>query len=161
MDFEWIILFILIPFLVIITVGLIIAAFYERKQKKSSKLKTKDWVAERRLKGKGEATGYVACSDCGKLCNPDQMSTFGYWTTLYSFGGMELGGGMGAMEDTNWEEAIPGKKPTHTYSFLKDVCPACATRLRNIKKTSEEEFKIVGLVLLVFLLLILLKILFF
>ena len=155
----WIILLIFIPLVIIIPIGLIIAALHERKQKKSFKPKTKDWGAERRLKGK--AQGYVACSDCGKLCNPNQISTFGYWTTLYSFGWLGLGAGMGATEDTKWEEAIPGKKPTHTYSFVKDVCPACATRLRNIMKTAEEEYKIVGSVLLVFLLLIFLKLLFF
>ena len=61
----WIILLIFIPLVIIIPIGLIIAALHERKQKKSFKPKTKDWGAERRLKGK--AQGYVACSDCGTM----------------------------------------------------------------------------------------------
>jgi hypothetical protein len=87
MDVNWIIFLIFIPLLVVIP-GLIILALYERKQKKSPKLKTKDWIAERRLKGKGDDKGFVACSDCGKLCNPDQMSTFGYWKTTILLGDM-------------------------------------------------------------------------
>ena len=109
MDFYWIIFLIFIPILVIIPVGLIILALYERKQKKSPKLKTKDWIAERRLKGKGEPMGYVACSDCGKLCDPDQMSTFGYWKTRPSFSG-DMGIDPGQLV---YEEVIPDKKPKH------------------------------------------------
>ncbi len=152
MDFYWIISLIFIPILVIIPVGLIIIALYERKQKKSPKLKAKDWIAERRLKGKGDPMGYVSCSDCGKLCDPDQMSTFGYWTTSPSFSGdmwIEPG-------QLVYEEVIPDK-PTHIYSFVKDVCPSCATRLRTIKKTYVQEMKIMGIIFLVFLLVILLK----
>jgi hypothetical protein len=155
MDFYWIILLIFIPILVIIPVGLIIIALYERKQKKSPKLKAKDWIAEKRLKGKGDDRPFVACSDCGKLCNPDQMSVFGYWKTTILLGDM-AGIGIPA-ENITYEEVIPNKKPKHTYSFVKDLCPSCATRLRTIKKTFEQEIKIVGLVLLVFLLVILFK----
>ncbi len=150
MDFYWIIFLIFIPILVIIPVGLIIIALYERKQKKSPKLNAKDWIAERRLKGKGEAMGYVACSDCGKLCDPDQMSTFGYWEVI---------GDYGFREGYTYEEVIPDKEPTHTYSFVKDVCPSCATRLRTIMKTFEQEMKMLGIVLLIFILAILLKLL--
>lgn len=99
--------------------------------------------------------GYVACSDCGKLCDSDQMSTFGYWKTssfIVDWVGVVL-----PSEADGYEEVIPDKNPTHTYSFVKDLCPSCTTRLRTKMKIYKQETAIVPIVILIFILAILLK----
>jgi len=154
MEFYWIISLILIPLCVIIPVGLIIIALYERKQKKSSKMKAKSLGAEKRLKGKGVANGFVACSDCGRLCNPEQMSAFGYWTTTSLIGDWGIGI---LFENLTFEEIIPDKKPKHTYSLVKDVCPFCADRLRTERKIYNQEITIVIIVIFIFIFVVLLK----
>lgn len=140
MDFDWIILFIFIPVLIIIPVGLIIIALYERKWKKSYKIKVTNRGTEKRLKGKVDANGNVACSDCGQLCDPNQMSALGYWSSSYpSYD--PSGGGVTCGEVYGYEEIVPDKKPKHTYLFVKDFCPPCTDRLRAIQKTFEQEKK--------------------
>jgi hypothetical protein len=156
MDFEWILFLIFIPTLIIIPVGYIIIALYERKWKKSSKMKVTNWGTEKRLKGKVDANGNVACSDCGKLCDPDQMSAFGYWSSSYhSYD--RLGGGVLYGEVYGYEEIIPNKKTKHTYLFVKDFCSSCANRLRTEVKIQKQEHAIIPIVIFIFILVILLK----
>jgi hypothetical protein len=143
--FDWIMPLIIIPIVVIIPVVLMIVAHYERKQKKSPKLKTKDWIAERSLKGKGEARGYVACSDCGKQLDAAQMTTFQRYRVI------ALDGAAGGVA-RYWEEVIPGKKRNNRFIHpvplskklveVKVLCPSCADRFRykiekKLKKTTS------------------------
>ncbi len=150
--FDWIMPLIIIPIVVIFSVGLIIVALYEIKQKKSPKLKTKDWIAERSLKGKGEARGYVACSDCGKQLDAAQMTTFQKYRRV------TLGYDAGWIGH-DWEEVIPGKKRRNSNSpFLhsserlvevKVLCPSCADRLRYKIKKKEQWWKIYTIIFLI------------
>lgn len=121
----------------------------DRGKEKSIKgpiLKGEDWVAKKRLKRKVDANGNVACPDCGKLCHPDQMSTFGYFEKAH------MPYDAAVIYEDDYKEIIPDKLYKHTFSSVKDLCPSCADRHRTAKQEEKRAYAIIIVLFLLFLL---------